>query len=151
MNLYTCKHFYPNLIIILATTVPIILSIILLIRKDIKKGIVIFAIGMMFLLIYLGTYLNYYHNVYVLRSTEKVQVVEGQITNLNKTEFWEFRYDSFYISDIEFFVSCNPLEPGYHRPAAYGGCLSREGMCVRIRYIEYDGNRYIISIDEIEK
>ena len=150
MNLYTCRHFYPNLIIIFATIVPIILSIILLIRKDARKGIIILVISTLLLLIYIGTYLEFYFHVYALRDTEKIQIVEGQITDLNKTGFWELRYDSFFINDIEFFVSCNALEPGYHRPSAYGGCLSREGMRVRIGYIEYNGNRYIMSIDEIE-
>lgn len=151
MNLYTCEHFYPNLIIIFTIMLSIILSIVLLIRKDVRKGIIILVISVLLLLIYVGTYLNYYYNIYAIRDTDKVQVVEGQITDLNKTGFWELRYDSFFINDIEFFVSCNPLEPGYHRPAAYGGCLSREGMYVRIGYIEYNGNRYIMSIDEIEK
>lgn len=150
MNLYTCKHFYPNLIIILATIVPIILSIILLKKNIVKKGIVILIISLLLLTIYIGTYLDYYFNVYALKDTEAVQITEGQLLNLKKTEFWEFRYDSFFINDIEFFVSCNPLEPGYHQPAAYGGCLSQEGMRVKITYIEYNGNKYIMSIDKAE-
>ena len=151
MNLYTCKYFFPNFVIIFVLIVSLILSIILLIRKDVRKGIIILVISMFLLLIYLGTYLNYYYNVYSLKDTDKIQVVEGQITDLTTTGFWEARYDSFFINDVEFFVSCNPLEPGYHRPSVYGGCLSHEGMCVRISYIEYNGNRYIMAIDEIEK
>ena len=151
MNLYTCKHFFPNFIILFALIVSLIFSIFLLTRKDLRKGLVILVISMVFLLIYLGTYLNYYYNVYRLKDTDKIQVVEGRITNLDKTGFWEARYDSFSINDTEFFVSCNPLEPGYHRPSVYGGCLSREGMYVKISYVEYDGNRYIMAIDEIKK
>lgn len=150
MNLYTCKHFYPNLIIILATVLPIVLGIILLVKKDVKKGIIILIVSLLFLMIYIGTYLNYYFNVYMLRNTSEVQIVEGQLTDLNKTDFWEMRYDLFLVNDIEFFVSCNPLEPGYHKPAVYGGCLSQEGMYVKIAYIEYNGNKYIMSIDKIE-
>ena len=150
MNLYTCKHFFPNLIILFVLIISIILSIVLLTRKEVRKGIAVLLISLFLLLTHLGTYLDYYYNIYALKDTDKIQIVEGQVTNLKKTGFWEAGYDSFFINDTDFFVSCNPLEPGYHRPSVYGGCLSREGMYVRTSYVEYNGNRYIMAIDEIE-
>lgn len=38
------------------------------------------------------------------------------------------------------------MQPGYSRVAAHGGVLNKEGMYVKISYIECKNERYIMSI-----
>lgn len=161
MNLYTCKHYYPNLLIIVVTLIPIAIGVFFLLNfknqhiKDTKRllteAVVFITIGIVFLLIYIFSYMSSYHHIFLAKDSDDLQTVEGPLTELTTTDFFEGRSDTFRVNGMEFFVSANPLSPGYHKPVAYGGVLNREGMNVRISYIEYDNNRYIMSIDLIEE
>ena len=86
-----------------------------------------------------------------MKDSVLLQVAEGSLTSLETTSFFEDRSDSFYVGNLQFFISTNSLKPGYHKPAVYGGVLNSEGMRVRISYVEFENNRYIMSIDLLEE
>lgn len=159
MNLYTCKHYYPNLILILIILIPIVVGMYYLFniknqyisdtKRLVSEGILFLSIGVIFFVIYIFSYVDSYKNIFLARNSSSLQTIEGYVVELKKTNFFEARSDSFKINDEEFYISTNPFYPGYHKPAVYGGVINKEGMKVRISFVEYDNNKYIMSIDLI--
>lgn len=160
MRLYTCKHYYPFLIVPVVALIPLAIGIWCLCnynnpfvknqKRLVSEAVILIIVGFVFLSIYVWSYIDFYRNVFVMRSSDNLQFAEGELTEFVPTDFQRGGYDSFYIEEEQFFVSYNPMNPGYHKPAAYGGVLNKEGMRVRIGYIEYHGNKYIMSIDLME-
>ncbi len=126
MNLYTCECFYPNLLVITVTLIPIAVGIFYLFnlkKKNIKLSyaVALICFGVVFLSIYILSYVDHYQSIFLAKDTDRLKTVEGTLTNLETTGFWEGRCDKFYVDNTEFMVSTDPLYPGYHRPAVYTG------------------------------
>lgn len=157
MNLYTCKNYFPNFFIIIVTLIPVAIGVYCVLNYKnpfvqnktslLRTAILFLVIGMMFFLIYLCSYFSNYKNIYQKIKTGEVKTVEGVVSNLSTSDFLENRYDTFDIEGVEFSISSNALTPGYNRIAAHGGIINREGMYVKIKYVEYKYERFIVVIN----
>ena len=114
-------------------------------------GIVLIILGVFFLSIYIYTYTDNYRNIFLKAQNGQTEVVEGKITNFVPSDFLEHGADHFAINGIEFAVRPHSLAPGYNKTAARGGALNTEGMLVRIEYVVYDNEAFIVSIDILQQ
>lgn len=147
MNTYTCRHYIPNFLIIIATLIPLAIGIYMALnynnpfarnkRKLLCEAIIFIAIGITMLSVYLFSYFDNYAHIYAKIGTDEVRMVEGQVCNLETTDFLEARSDHFTVNGVDFWISYNRTTPGYNKPAAYGGVINKDGLWVRITYIEY--------------
>lgn len=96
MNLYTCKYFYPNLIIVIITLFMIVLGIIYVTKKELKKGLFFLIAGIAFLLLYLCSYFDYYHNVYMLKKLRQIADHRGEFDKFDYHRFWGNAIRYFY-------------------------------------------------------
>lgn len=160
MNNYICNKYLPNFLFIAIILLLIIIGIYFLINyknpfvvsinKLLISGIALLVVGVCFAIIYLNSYICNYKNIFLKSKTSELIIVDGVVEDFKPTDFLSGRYDSFTISGVEFTVSHLSLEPGYNRCAAYGGIINHNGQNLKIGYIEYKNNRYIMSIECLE-
>lgn len=161
MNVYSCKNYFPFIPIILATLIPICIGVYYIANyknpfvnepnRVALYGVILIALGAFFLSIYVYTYADNYRNIFLKAQKGQTEVVEGKIENFVPSDFLEHGADHFEINGIEFVVRPHSLAPGYHKIAARGGAIKTEGMLVRIKYVEYDKEVFIVSIDVLQQ
>lgn len=157
MNVYTCKTYLPFIPIILATLIPVLFGIYFVANfknpfsrepgRVLLSGIVLILLGVFFLSMYVHTYIDNYRNIFLKKQNGQVEVVEGVITDFTPSDFLDNRADSFMINGVDFTIRSNSLAPGYNKIAARGGVINAEGMFVRIKYVLYNDEKHIVSID----
>jgi len=159
MNLYTCKYYFPSILTILVSLIPIGLGIYLLsniknpfTREPIRIliiGVASTILGAVFLTSYMYTYIDNYRSVFLKAQSGQVEVIEGEVTNFKPVAFFEGGSDRFEVDGVEFFVG-RIMGPGYNKTASNGGVINKEGMLVRIEYVLHDQETHIVGIQLIE-
>ncbi|MBQ9860161.1 MAG: hypothetical protein IJO76_05745 [Clostridia bacterium] len=160
MNIYNCKHYFPNLLVISIALIPMAIGIYYLFNyqnpfakepaKVVRDGIVFLGIGVIFFTIYVASFVDNYINVFIPGKNGQLEYVEGLVTDLSPSDFREHGADEFSVNNVRFIISNNPLSPGYNRTAANGGVISSNGMSVKIGYVEYKNHLYIMCINVLD-
>ena len=90
-------------------------------------------------------------NLYIINryKTGDYSIVEGTVENYKPMPVEGHANESFSISGIEFSYSNISSMAGYSKTKHYGGVITGDGQRLKVGYVEYKGNKYIVYISEV--
>ncbi len=154
--IYECNHYIPNVFCLIPV---VIMSIGIHFLKNLKNpylqkpkealffGSIFAIVGLIVTIIMILTIISNYKNIYFPYKNGKYKEVEGEVHNLYNVEFMGNGDDQFIIDGINFRVGAGTFSPGYKKNAANGGVFTKNEMKVKIRYIRYNNENYIMKIE----
>lgn len=90
---------------------------------------------------------NGYYNIVVPYQKGDYKVIEGKVENYNPMPYEGHKLESFEVNGIQFEYSDFTVSFGYHHAASHGGVISKNGMNVKIGYVEYNHKNEIVQIE----
>lgn len=152
--MYECKSYFPPLIIIFPIALlgfgiycflninnPFVFSKVRICGTAIGYSLA----GLLVLTLMLYSYIDSYQNIYLPYKHGEYIEVEGYVSELKTAYFMDKGGDSFKINEKAFSYG-TLFDVGYQKLAANGGMINKEGLHVKVRYVEYDKELHIMYL-----